>query len=86
MPTWRDIINALRSDVVKNNELAQMIESNYSNQLNTPFQLDNQAEPTITWCMSSSASNLPDCVMRYASYLKDQYKRMPVLPDRLCTL
>ena len=71
----------IKRDHVYRHILAQMIESNYFYQLNIPFQLDSQAEPTITWYMSSSASNLPDCVMRYASYLKDRYKRMPVLPD-----
>ena len=80
--TWRDVVNALRRDIVKSNELAEKIESEFSEQLDVPIQLDDPADQGQGFeKITSTPINLPDCVLRYASYLKDKYKRMPVLPD-----
>ena len=80
--TWRDVVNALRKDTVRNNELAQKIESEFSEQLDLQIQLDDPANQEQGFeKITSRAINLPDCVVRYSSYLKDKYKRMPVLPD-----
>ena len=79
--TWRDVVNALRTDTVKNNELADEIESEFSEPLDVPIQLDDPADQGQGFENTSTPTNLPDCVLRYASYLKDKYKRMPVLPD-----
>ena len=80
--TWRDVVNALRKDIVRNNELAEKIECEFSEQLDLQIQLN---EPTgqERGCqkITSTALSIPDCVLRYSSYLKDKYKRMPVLPD-----
>ena len=80
--TWRDVVNALRRDTVRNNELAEKIESEFSEQLDVQIQWDDPADQGQGFHnITSTVLNLPDCVLRYASYLKDRYKRMPVLPD-----
>ena len=80
--TWRDVVSALRSVTVKNNELAEKIEREFSEQLDVQIQLDDPADQQQGFQnITSTAVNLPECVLRYASYLKDRYKRMPVLPD-----
>ena len=77
--TWRDVVNALRSVTVMNNELAEKIERGYSEQLDVRIVLDSQEQSFQD--ITSTAISVPDCVLKYASYLKDRYKRMPVLPD-----
>ena len=77
--TWRDVVNALRSVTVENNELAKKIEHEYSSQLDVQILMDSEEQSFQN--ITSTVINLPDCVLRYASYLKDRYKRMPVLPD-----
>ena len=80
--TWRDVVNALRSVTVKNNELAEKIEREFSEQIDIQIQFNNPADQEKGFHnITSRAINIPDCVLRYASYLKDRYKRMPVLPD-----
>ena len=80
--TWRDVIRALRSVIVNNNELAEKIEREFSEQLDVQIQLDDSADQEKGFHnITSTPINIPDCVLRYASYLKDRYKRMPVLPD-----
>ena len=80
--TLKDVVNALRRDIVKNIELAEKIESEFSEQLDVRIQWDDPADQEQGFHnITSRAINLPDCVLRYASYLKDRYKRMPVLPD-----
>ena len=77
--TWKDVIRALRSVTVNNSELATTIELEYSDQLDVPILIDSQEQSFQN--TTSTALSLSDCVLRYASYLKDKYKRMPVLPD-----
>ena len=77
--TWRDVIRALKIVTVNNNELAMSIEREYSDQLDVQILMDSQEQSFQK--ITSTAINIPDCVVRYASYLKDKYKRMPVLPD-----
>ena len=80
--TLKDVVNALRRDIVKNNELAEKIESEFSEQLDLQIQLDDPANQEQGFEKITSAPiSLPDCVLRYSIYLKDKYKRMPVLPD-----
>ena len=81
--TWRDVVNALRKDIVRNNELAEKIECEFSEQLDLPIQFNDPADQQEQSYqkITSTPINLPDCMLRYASYLKDRYKRMPVLPD-----
>ena len=77
--TWKDVIRALRSVTVNNSELATTIELEYSDQLDVPILIDSQEQSFQN--TTSTALSLSDCVLRYASYLKDKYKQMPVLPD-----
>ena len=77
--TWRDVIRTLRSVTVSNNELAMTIEREHSDQLDVQILLDSQEQRFQN--ITSTVINIPDCVLRFASYLKDRYKRMPVLPD-----
>ena len=80
--TLKDVVKALRRDIVRNNELAEKIESEFSEQLDVRIQLEDPADQGQGFeKITSTPINLPDCVLRYASYLKDRYKRMPVLPD-----
>ena len=80
--TCRDVVNALRRDIVKNNELAENIECEFSEQLDVQIQWDDPADQEQGFHnITSSAINILNCVVRYASYLKDRYNRMPVLPD-----
>ena len=80
--TWRDVVNALRRDIVRNNELAEKIESEFSEQLDVQIQFNDPADQEQGFHnITSRAINISDYVLRYASYLKDRYKRMPVLPD-----
>ena len=74
--TWRDVIRALRSVTVNNNELAMTIEREHSDKLDVQILMDSQEQS-----FQNTTVNIPDCVLRYASYLKDKYERMPVLPD-----
>ena len=90
--TWREVVFALSSPTIGNNELAEEIQSKFASCLDVTFQLDSSTElhslqysSTLPSLQYSSAHcpalSLPDCVLRYASYLKDKYMRMPVLPD-----
>ena len=81
--TWREVVFALRSPTIGNNELAKEIQSKFASYLDVPFQLDNSTELHSLQCSSAHCPglSLPDCVLRYASYLKDKYERMSVLPD-----
>ena len=81
--TWREVVFALRSPTIGNNDLAEEIQSKFACCLDVPFQLDSSTELDSLQCSSAHcpALSLPDCVLRYASYLKDKYNRMPVLPD-----
>ena len=81
--TWRDVVNALRKDIVRNNALAEKIESEFSEQLDLHIQFNDPADQQEQGFqkITSAPINLPECVVSYASYLRDRYKRMPVLPD-----
>ena len=80
--TCRDVVNAFRRNIVKNNELAENIECEFSEQLDVQIQWDDPADQEQGFHnITLSAINIPNCVVRYASYLKDRYNRMPVLPD-----
>ena len=81
--TWRDVVNALRKDIVRNNELAEKIEREFSEQLDLHIQFNepaNQQEQGFQK-ITSTPINLPEYRVSYASYLRDRYKRMPILPD-----
>ena len=77
--TWRDVIKALRSVTVNNNELAMAVEREYSDQLDVQILMDSKKQSFQN--ITSTSINIPDCVLRYAIYLKDRYNQMPVLPD-----
>ena len=77
--TWRDVLGALRSVTVNNNELAMTIEREHSDKLDVQILMDSQKQSFQD--ITLTAIRIPDCVLRYSSYLKDKYKRMPVLPD-----
>ena len=80
--TLKDVVNALRKDIVRNNELAEKIECEFSEQLDVQIQWDDPTDQEKGFYnITSQTINFPDCVLRYATYLKDKYKRMPVLPD-----
>ena len=81
--TWRDVVFALRSPTIGNNELAEEIQYKFASYLDVPFQLDSSTELDSLQYSSAHCPglSLPDCVVRYSSYLKDKYERMPVLPD-----
>ena len=81
--TWRDVVFALRSPTIRNNELAEEIQYKFASYLDVPFQLDSSTELHSLQYSSARcpALSLPDCVLRYSSNLKDKYMRMPVLPD-----
>ena len=80
--TWQMVLTALRNDTVKDIELAEKIEREFSDQLDVQIHFDCPTDQEQGFLnITSTVLNLPDCVLRYASYLKDRYKRMPVLPD-----
>ena len=78
--TWREVIVALSSPTVLDNELAEEVESEFIDCLDAPLQIDS-----VTLSSHASAGaftvNPPDCVVMYASFLKSKYKCMSILPD-----
>ena len=77
--TWQMVLTALRNDTVMDIELAEKIEREFSDQLDVQIYFDSRTDQEQGF--QNITSTATDCVVRYASYLKDRYKRMPVLPD-----
>ena len=77
--TWQMVLSALRKDTVKDIQLAEKIEREFSDQLDVQIHFDSPTDQEQGF--QNITSTATDCVLRYTSYLKDQYKRMPVLPD-----
>ena len=77
--TWQMVLSALRKDTVNDIELAEKIEREFSDQLDLQIHFDCPTDQEQGF--QNITSTATACVLRYASYLKDRYKRMPVLPD-----
>ena len=77
--TWQMVLSALRKDTVNDIELAEKIEREFSDQLDLQIHIDSPTDQEQGFLNITSTAT--DCVLRYTSYLKDRYKRMPVLPD-----
>ncbi|XP_064389838.1 NACHT, LRR and PYD domains-containing protein 14-like [Halichondria panicea] len=67
--TWTEIIKALRNLIVGKHQLANKIQTKYAPECMSQSSSQPSSEPT------------PECVVRYASFLKDKYKQMPTFPD-----
>ena len=67
--TWTEIIKALRSPTVEENIKADKLQRKYAPESMSQSSSQPSSYPT------------PECVVRYASFLKDKYKQMSTFPD-----
>ena len=67
--SWTEIIEALRNPIVGKNTLADRLQRKYAPESMSQSSSQPSSYPT------------PECVVRYASFLKDKYKQMPTFPD-----
>ena len=67
--TWTEIIKALRNPIVGKHQLA--------NKIQTKFAQESMSQSSS----QPSSGATPECVVRYASFLKDKYKQMSPFPD-----
>ncbi len=67
--TWTDMVIALRKPHVGENTMADKLQRKYAPKSMSQSSSQPSSGPT------------PECVVRYASFLKDKYKQMSTFPD-----